>query len=290
MAVGVPEDEVFAAADTVLARGERPTVERVRLELGRGSPARVGGLLDVWWARLAERLNGEKRLPALPSEVSRAFVTVWQQAIHLAQGMAEQALAQQREVLEAERERLATVEDQVRQDLAKGRQQVTEAVTKRQAAESRLADLDLLLVQRQAQIEELQQQRDVLLRERLDTQRQNQALQQDFEALRQKHEQERTAKDSYLRGVEDRAHREIDRAREEGKAAVNQLKAASRKHDDLQRKLELAQRELSQAQQHAAAQLARAETLDQQLTQTRQIPETRRKPRARKKPVSTTKN
>lgn len=290
MAVGVPEHEVFAAADTVLARGERPTVERVRLELGRGSPARVGGLLDIWWARLAERLKGETRLPALPSEVSRAFVAVWQQAIHLAQGVAEQALAQQREVLEAERERLATVEDQVRQDLAKGRQQVTEAVTERQAAESRLADLDLLLVQRQTQIEELQQQRDVLSRERHDTQQQNKALQQDLQALRQKHEQERTAQDSYLRGVEDRAHREIDRAREEGKAAVNQLKAASRKHDDLQRKLELAQSELSQAQQHAAAQLARAETLEQQLTQFRQIPETRRKPRARKKPASTTNN
>lgn len=290
MAVGVPEHEVFAAADTVLARGERPTVERVRLELGRGSPARVGGLLDIWWARLAERLNGETRLPALPSEVSQAFVAVWQQAIHLAQGVAEQALAQQREVLEAERERLATVEDQVRQDVAKGRQQIIEAVTERQAAESRLADLDLLLVQRQTQIEELQQQRDVLLRERHDTQQQNQALQQDLQALRQKHEQERTTQDSYLRGVEDRAHREIDRAREEGKAAVNQLKAASRKHDDLQRKLELAQSELSQAQQHAAAQLARAETLEQQLTQFRQIPETRRKPRARKKPVSTTNN
>ncbi|MNG36411.1 hypothetical protein D3C84_1234310 [compost metagenome] len=57
MAVGVPEHDVFAAADAVLARGERPTVERIRLELGRGSPARVGGLLDQWWARLAERLS-----------------------------------------------------------------------------------------------------------------------------------------------------------------------------------------------------------------------------------------
>lgn len=85
MAVGVPENEVFAAADAVLARGERPTVERVRLELGRGSPARVGGLLDIWWTRLAERLNGEIRLPTLPSEVSQAFVSVWQQATHLAQ-------------------------------------------------------------------------------------------------------------------------------------------------------------------------------------------------------------
>lgn len=42
MGVGVPETDVFAAADRVLARGERPTVERVRIELGRGSPARVG--------------------------------------------------------------------------------------------------------------------------------------------------------------------------------------------------------------------------------------------------------
>ena len=46
MAAGVPETAVFAAADRVLARGERPTVERVRVELGRGSPARIGQLLE----------------------------------------------------------------------------------------------------------------------------------------------------------------------------------------------------------------------------------------------------
>jgi hypothetical protein len=113
---------VFAAADAVLARGERPTVERVRLELGRGSPAWVGGLLDQWWSRLAQRLNGETRLPALPGEVSQAFVAVWQQAIHLAQGVAEQTLAEQREVLATERERIAAVEDQARQDVAQFRQ------------------------------------------------------------------------------------------------------------------------------------------------------------------------
>jgi len=285
MAVGVPEHEVFAAADAVLARGERPTVERVRLELGRGSPARVGGLLDQWWARLAERLSGETRLPALPGEVSQAFVSVWQQAILLAQGVAEQTLTEQRQVLDAERERLAIIEDQARQNVAKGRQQMVEAVAGRQAAESRLADLDLLLSQRQTRIEELQQQRDVLLRERHDTQQQNQALQQDLQALRQKNEQDRASQESYLRGVEDRAHREIDRAREEGKTAVSQLKAASRKNDDLQRKLESSQSELSQAQQRAAAQLARAETLEQQLIHMRTVPEAKRKPRVRKNAV-----
>lgn len=151
MAVGVPENEVFAAADAVLARGERPTVERVRLELGRGSPARVGGLLDQWWARLAERLSGETRLPALPGEISQAFLAVWQQAIHLAQGVAERSLSEQRQVLAAERERVVTVEDQARQDAAQFRQQATDAVAGRLAAESRLTDLELLLAQRQTQ-------------------------------------------------------------------------------------------------------------------------------------------
>lgn len=186
MAVGVPENDVFTAADAVLARGERPTVERVRLELGRGSPARVGGLLDIWWARLAERLNGETRLPTLPGEVSQAFVAVWQQAIHLAQGAAEQALSEQRQVLAAECERVASVEDQARQDAALARQHAMAAQTAQQVSETRFTDLELLLELRSTQIEELQRQRDVLLRDEHDIQQQNQALHQDLQALRQK--------------------------------------------------------------------------------------------------------
>lgn len=277
---------MFTAADAVLARGERPTVERMCLELGRESPARVGRLLDIWWARLAERLSGETRLPALPSEVSQAFIAVWQQAIHLAQGVAELGLEEQRQVLDAERERLAQIEDRAHQDLAKGRQQVSDAMAGRQAAESRLADLNLLLVQRQAQIEELQQQRDVLRRERHDAQGQNQILQQELHSLRLKAEQERMAQENYLRGVEDRAHREVDRAQEKGRAALSLSKVANRRCDDLRRRLESAQNELSRAEQRAAAQLARAETLEQQLIQIRQLPEIKRKPRVRKKTTS----
>eukprot|EP01133_Synstelium_polycarpum_P005906 gene5906-6836_t len=286
MAVGVPENDVFAVADAVLARGERPTVERVRLELGRGSPARIGGLLDQWWARLAERLSGETRLPTLPAGVSQAFVAVWQQAIHLAQSVAEEALAEQRQVLAAERERVASVEDQARQDAALARQHAMAAQTTQQVSETRFADLEMLLEERTTQMNELQRHRDVLLRDGHDIQQQNHALQQDLQALREKHEQDRTAQDTYLRGVEDRAYREIDRAREEGKTALIQLKAASRKNDELQRKLESSQGELSQTQQRAAAQLARAETLEQQLIQTRELFENKRKPRAQKKSTS----
>lgn len=286
MAVGVPEHEVFAAADAVLARGERPTVERVRLELGRGSPARVGGLLDEWWARLSERLNGETRLPTLPGEVSQAFVAVWQQAIHLAQGVVEQALTEQRQVLAAERERVGAVEDEARQDAAQFRQLAAEAVAGRHGVEARLADLELLLAQRQTQIEDLQQQREGLLDERRDAQKYNQTLQQDLVALRLKSEQERVAQESYVRSVEDRAHREVDRAREEGKTITAQFKEAGRHVEQLQRRLESVQAGLSQTQQRSAAQQARADTLEQQLTQLSQATATKRKPRSRKPAAS----
>jgi hypothetical protein len=43
---------------------------------GRGNPARLGSLLESWWERLAERLSGETRLPALPAEVSQVFLGV----------------------------------------------------------------------------------------------------------------------------------------------------------------------------------------------------------------------
>lgn len=285
MAVGVPENEVFAAADAVLARGERPTVERVRLELGRGSPARVGGLLDQWWASLAERLSSETRLPTLPAGVSQAFVAVWQQAIHLAQAVAEQGLSEQRQVVTAERERVAVVEDQARQDAALARQHAMVAQAAQQVSETRLADLEALLEQRATQILDLQQQRDSLLRERGDGQQHSQTLHQELNDLRRKAEQERVAQEIYVRGVEDRAHREVDRAREESKHMTAQVKEAGYQLEHLQQRIEGAQDALGQALQNAAAQLARGDTLEQQLVQLRSLPVSERKTRARKKPV-----
>lgn len=282
MAIGVPETEVFAAADAVLARGERPTVERVRQELGRGSPARVGGLLDQWWAGLAMRLSGETRLPALPAEVSKDFVAVWQQAIHFAQGVAEQSLSEQRQVVAAERERVAEIEDQARLESATYRQHAAEASAARQAIETRLSDLEQLLEQRRLQIEDLQQQREALLAERNQAQQQGQLLQKQLQNLQVRAEQERGSQEAYARGVEERAHREVDHAREESKRNVAELKAVSRQLEQLQRRLESTQVELSQAEQRAAAQMARSDTLEQQLTRLREQSPPKRKPRVRK--------
>lgn len=270
--------EVFAAADAVLMRGERPTVERVRHEMGRGSPARVGSLLDKWWTRLADRLNSETRLPEVPGQVAQAFVAVWQEAIRLAQGVAEMSLEEQRRVLDAERERVAAVEERVQKDNAQYRQQTTDAVAGRQAAERRLADLELLLEQRQAQIEDLQQQRVVLVRHNEEAQQQTQQLQQNLQALQLKAEQDRVTQETYVRSVEDRAHREVDRAREEAKEGTRKHKELSLQIEGLQQRLHEKQDELAQAQQHAAAQQARADTLDAQLVRQIQSSSAKAKP------------
>lgn len=223
MAVGVPEEAVFAAADAVLERGERPTVERVRQELGRGSPARVGALLDQWWERLAQRLRGETRLPALPAEVSQAFVAVWQQAMLLADGVAEQAMAEHRAVLEAERLRVAAVENEIRQAGAQARQQEAAAQAAQHTAETRLADLELLLAQRQAQLEDQQSRCAELANERKAALQEASTLRQELQAAQQQLAQERKATATYVQGVEDRAHREVDRAREEARVTAAQL-------------------------------------------------------------------
>lgn len=259
MAVGVPENDVFAAADAVLARGERPTVERVRLELGRGSPARVGALLDQWWEQLAGRLRGETRLPGLPAEVAQAFTAIWQQAITLAQGVIEQSLAGQRQVLAEEREQLAVLEAQARLEVVQARGQTAEAVAARQVAETRLADLEQLLTQRQAQIDDLQQQRHGLQQSHAEFQAQVQLAQQSLQALQQQSEHERAAQELYVRGIEERAYREVDRAREEGKSRQAELRELKRQLTETRQMLEGSRTALAECQREAAAQQTRAE-------------------------------
>lgn len=265
MVVGVPETDVFAAADAVLARGERPTVERVRLELGRGSPARVGALLDQWWDGLAQRLRGETRLPGLPAEVAQAFVAVWQQAILVADGIAEQALAERRAMLETECSRVAEIENDCRLAEAHARQRIAAAEAAQCTAEIRLADLKQLLEQGQAQLAELQSRCAVLAEERKAALRDVSSLRQELHVMQLQLAQEHKATSTYVQGVEDRAHREVDRAREEARAAAVQLKSAGKQQEQLRQRLDDALKQLSQAQQLAAAESARATTLAQQL-------------------------
>lgn len=67
---GVQQYEVDAAADALVAERQRPTIERVRQKLGRGSPNTIAPMLEAWFGTLAPRLgvtaidDGEGSMPA----------------------------------------------------------------------------------------------------------------------------------------------------------------------------------------------------------------------------------
>ena len=53
----IAQTDVFRAADELLLEGHRPTIDRVRMRLGRGSPNTINDHLDAWWAKLGSRLR-----------------------------------------------------------------------------------------------------------------------------------------------------------------------------------------------------------------------------------------
>ncbi|MGS8178396.1 DNA-binding protein, partial [Pseudomonas aeruginosa] len=153
-----------------------------------------------------------------------------------------------------------------RQAVAQARQQVAAAQAAQQSAETRLADLELLLVQRQAQLDDLQSRCVALTTERKEALHDASILRQELQAAQRQLTREHESSASYVRGVEDRAHREVDRAREESRAAAAQLKTAGKQQEQLRQRLDTALAQLSEAQQLAAAESARALTLAQQLS------------------------
>ena len=63
---GVQLEDVLTAADEIVAKGQKPTIERVRQHLGSGSPNTVSPMLDVWFERLPQRLVGMAAPQARP--------------------------------------------------------------------------------------------------------------------------------------------------------------------------------------------------------------------------------
>ena len=100
---GITPRDVELAADALLRAGERPTIERVREKIGRGSPNTINPALDGWWKRLASRLDaGPAALHRLPESVAHVAEALWMQALDEARRRAQQELGREaRTVLSA---------------------------------------------------------------------------------------------------------------------------------------------------------------------------------------------
>jgi hypothetical protein len=93
---GITPRDVELAADALLRAGERPTIERVREKIGRGSPNTINPALDGWWRRLASRLDaGPAALHRLPESVAHVAEALWMQALDEARRRAERELSRE---------------------------------------------------------------------------------------------------------------------------------------------------------------------------------------------------
>ena len=79
---GISQSDVSHAADSLLRLGDRPTIEKVRAKIGRGSPNTINPLLDAWWKTLSSRLDsGPAAFHRLPEVVSHVAEALWVQAL-----------------------------------------------------------------------------------------------------------------------------------------------------------------------------------------------------------------
>ena len=78
---GLTLADISVAADEMLRKGNRPTVEKLRAMVG-GSPNTIGPLLDRWWSSLSSRLDaGPAALHRLPESVAHVAEALWVQAL-----------------------------------------------------------------------------------------------------------------------------------------------------------------------------------------------------------------
>jgi hypothetical protein len=103
---GITAADVERAADALLRQGSRPTIEKVRAEVGSGSPNTINPLLDAWWQRLASRLDaGPAALHRLPEGVLHVAEALWLQALDEGRQRAQLELVSSKRAAEQEQRR-----------------------------------------------------------------------------------------------------------------------------------------------------------------------------------------
>jgi Plasmid replication region DNA-binding N-term len=86
----VSYEEIERAARDLMARGERPTIDRVREALGRGSPNHIALCMQRFWKNQAAITTGNPvALTHLPPELADAAVAQWEKALFLARQSAQ---------------------------------------------------------------------------------------------------------------------------------------------------------------------------------------------------------
>lgn len=222
----ISRDDVFEAADALLLEGVRPTIDRVHMRLGRGSPNTINDHLDAWWAKLGSRLRDlpGHEFPQLPETVARSLQGLWNEALRASHEVLQESLRTRGDALEAgerllENQRATLAHDQVAMEGRSAALQEALMVAKEQLehANQRARVLEVALSKRDA---ELAQMRDEHARLTEDLQ----CVQSQRESDRAAAREERARLASRHEATETRWLNEVDRGRQALKQAEARLR------------------------------------------------------------------
>jgi chromosome segregation ATPase len=259
---GITQEQVNAAADDLVAAGDKPTVEKIRQALGTGSPNTVTRMLNHWRERLGQRLQEVIKLPDVPSEVGQAFAEVWRLSLGHAEALARAALTEEQNALFADQTSLTQERKVWEIALAEAQAHAADCAAQYAQAHAQLQE-------RQALVDQLEGQRVDLMQQRYRLTDQLEQQHVALETLRTEH----SAAQAHIRAVEDRAHQQIDQARQEVKALQQRLEREQREHDKRVARLATQHEELQAAmrtaEQAAAHQSGRIAALEATIAQWR---------------------
>ncbi|MFA7681217.1 MAG: DNA-binding protein [Pigmentiphaga sp.] len=219
--IGVQSADVWEAADRVLMSGQRPTIERVRQDLGRGSPNTVGPHLDAWYQQLGQRLHAatapESSEAAMPAALQDLVKELWQTARQQAGQQVEQknrqveaGLAEQGRLLEQAQQETMQQQQQLQQREADLNAHIVLLQEQLKLADQRLDESLRIQTEKEVQLESAR-------RANAEIGNKKQVLEAEILRLRDEHE-------AALRQLSSEHHRqltrwmaEVDRARQEKK-------------------------------------------------------------------------
>jgi hypothetical protein len=263
----ISQADVFRAADELLVEGNRPTIDRVRMRLGRGSPNTINDHLDAWWAKLGSRLRDipGHEFPQLPERIAKVLQHLWNEALEgaretLQQTMREHeaAMAQREQALEtraaelAEREHAAAIRSAaLEESLTLVREQLAAAGRGAERLEGTLNEREAECGRLRARVESL---------ETLAT-----GLRSQLDASTEAFQRERTQRQEHYAATERHWVSEVDRARLAARDSAREHERATRELLEQRGALEAERNQLRHKLVEAHAELRGADAARRQL-------------------------
>ncbi len=229
MARGITESDVHTAADELVANGDRPTVERIRVHLGTGSPNTVTRWLDTWWKNLGTRLQPKrpdlKDAPVVLAELAGQW---WALALQHARESVLEELAAAKQSLANENDELHALRQTFADEAIELRSKAETALQAERLASTQAVELQRLVSQLQARNTELTQQRTEAAHRLDQMESSRDTLDARLQQLQELARSERESLVEHARSVENRALVDVDRARQEVKDLRTQLLAMTK--------------------------------------------------------------